>query len=72
MCRAAYCVGFDRRCLKFEGELHGELIEADMYLWNEDMDDLSSQPWELKTFMQERLDDWIDLFDGMELIGDDE
>lgn len=48
----------------------GETIEADMYLWNGDRDLLSSEPWDLDTFISERLEDWLDLFDGMEMIGE--
>lgn len=49
-----------------------ETIEADMYLWNGDIDAVLPDPWEFETFIRERLDDWIDLFDGIELVGDDE
>lgn len=47
-----------------------ETIEADMYLWNGDMDVISSEPWDLDRFIAEHLEDWIDLFEGMEMIGD--
>lgn len=47
----------------------GERIEADMYVWNGDKDLVSDRPWELSTFIEERLEDWLDLYQGMELIG---
>lgn len=47
----------------------GETIEADMYLWDENRDLLSSEAWDLDTFINERLEDWLDLFAGLELIG---
>lgn len=47
-----------------------ETITADMYLWDDDTDLLSSEPWELEIFVKDRLEDWIDIFDGMELIGE--
>lgn len=48
----------------------GESTSADMYLWDGDMDLVSSEPWELEIFTKDRLEDWLDLFDGMELIGE--
>lgn len=49
----------------------GEMVEADMYIWAGEMDQLSTEPWELATFVNERLQDWLDLFEGMVLIGED-
>lgn len=65
----------------FEGETYkvtpvlveledGSMVDGDMYVWDGDMDDVSTEPWELETFVKERLEDWIDLFDGMELVGE--
>ncbi|KAF4495407.1 hypothetical protein FAGAP_8473 [Fusarium agapanthi] len=67
----------------FEGEIYtpisvdvvledGGVVEADMYIWAGDQDVLTEEPWELDTFVKERLADWLDLFEGMEMIGDDE
>ena len=47
-------------------------VEADMYVWGGDMDCVSKDPWHLEDFLRDRLDDWLDLFSGMELVGDDE
>ncbi|KAI0813395.1 hypothetical protein GGR55DRAFT_575052 [Xylaria sp. FL0064] len=47
-------------------------VEADVYLWAGDMDAVTANPWELEDFENERLQDWLDLFEGMELIGEDE
>ncbi|KAI1171887.1 AIG2-like protein [Nemania sp. FL0916] len=47
-------------------------VEADIYLWAESMDELTDEPWELATFEKERLKDWLDLFEGIELVGEDE
>jgi gamma-glutamylcyclotransferase (GGCT)/AIG2-like uncharacterized protein YtfP len=52
-----------------DGDTTMEFIEADMYLWNGSHDDLTLQLWDLDAFTKERLEDWLDLFDGMELIG---
>lgn len=48
------------------------LIEADIYLWNGDKDLVSDKSWDLDWFVRERLEDWIGLFEGMELLGDDD
>ncbi|RSL66723.1 hypothetical protein CEP54_003558 [Fusarium duplospermum] len=66
----------------FEGEAYkvtavsveledGSTVEGDMYVWDGDMDDVSTEPWELETFVKKRLEDWIDLFEGMEMVGED-
>lgn len=53
-----------------EGE-PSEMLEADMYVWNGEPDLVSSESWDLETFVKERLEEWIDLFEGIELVGDD-
>ena len=65
----------------FEGEAYkithvevvmedGTKVEGDMYVWDGDMEKLSDEPWDLEWFVKERLEDWLDLFEGMELVGD--
>ena len=49
----------------------GQMVDADTYLWNSERDTVSADRWDLDTFIRERLDDWIELFAGMELVGDD-
>ena len=46
-----------------------EVADADMYLWAGGDDLILNTPWDLDTFIKERLDDWLDLFAGMELVG---
>lgn len=48
-----------------------QVVDADIYLWNGERDAVSGDRWDLDTFIRERLDDWIELFAGMELAGDD-
>ncbi|KAI8674573.1 putative gamma-glutamylcyclotransferase [Fusarium keratoplasticum] len=66
----------------FEGETYkvtavtveledGRTVDGDMYVWDGNMADVSTEPWDLEAFVKERLEDWIDLFDGMELVGED-
>ncbi|KAM0563134.1 hypothetical protein ACHAPJ_000848 [Fusarium lateritium] len=74
---------FQRKKLDdFEGETYkitpvlvtledGSTVDADMYVWNGDKDALTNEPWELEAFVKERLEDWIDLFEGMEMVGED-
>ncbi|KAK3349184.1 hypothetical protein B0T25DRAFT_609825 [Lasiosphaeria hispida] len=58
--------------LSDNSEQTGNTIEADMYIWNQDLDALDlERPWDLDTFIRERLEDWLDLFKGMELVRDD-
>jgi hypothetical protein len=49
----------------------GQVVDADVYVWNGASDAVSADHWDLDTFIQDRLDDWIELFAGMELVGDD-
>lgn len=46
-------------------------VDADIYLWKGDKSKLSGELWDLEWFIKERLEDWIDLFEGMEMTGDD-
>ena len=47
-------------------------VEADVYVWDGDREKLTSEPWSLQIFEAERLEDWLDLFDGMEFLSDEE
>lgn len=47
------------------------MIEADIYLWDGDKDLVSDQSWDLEWFLRETLEDWLDLFEGMEMVGDE-
>ena len=49
----------------------GHMVDADVYLWNGERDAVSVDRWDLDTFIREHLNDWIELFAGMELVGDD-
>ena len=50
---------------------HSDLVRADMYVWNGAPDDVSREEWDLEAFICERLDDWLELFGGIELVGED-
>ena len=57
--------------LSSDGHPTGETVEGDIYLWVGDKDMLTTEPWELGKFIEERLENWLDLFDGMEMVGED-
>ncbi|KAI2471367.1 hypothetical protein F4781DRAFT_122263 [Annulohypoxylon bovei var. microspora] len=54
------------------GSPREETVGADMYLWAGDEELLTAEPWVLEVFERERLEDWLGLFEGMELVGEDE
>ena len=49
----------------------GQMVDVDIYLWNGERDAVSVDRWDLDTFIRDRLNDWIELFAGMELVGED-
>ncbi|CAH0047338.1 unnamed protein product [Clonostachys solani] len=51
------------------GEASGQCVDAEIYLWNGSLENLTMEPWDLEGFIEERLEDWLDLFDGIELVG---
>jgi hypothetical protein len=50
----------------------GRKVDADMYVWDGDMVKVSDESWDLEVFMKERLEDWLYLFEGMEMVGDED
>ena len=64
----------------FEGETYtrttveaieegGTRVEAYVYLWAGSGDALSSGEWAFTYFERQRLEDWLELFGGMEMVG---
>ena len=61
-----------RKCRSRERSIGKEaIITAGVFLWNGNYDAVSMDHWDLGTFIREHLDDWIELFAGMELVGMD-
>lgn len=56
--------------LSHRGKTVESSIEADIYLRNGDKFLVTNQSWDLKWFLQERLEDWIELSARMEMVGD--
>ncbi|KAI0121255.1 hypothetical protein BJ170DRAFT_698703 [Xylariales sp. AK1849] len=54
------------------GKPHQETVDADVYLWTGEREALTSTPWDIEAFIKDRLEDWLDLFDGMELVGEED
>lgn len=54
-------------------EEDGQMVEADAYLWAGETELLESadEQWSFETFEKERLEDWLDIFCGMEMVGED-
>jgi hypothetical protein len=44
-------------------------VEVYVYLWAGPEDALDEGGWDFGIFERERLDDWLMLFDGMEMVG---
>ena len=46
-------------------------VPAFVYLWQDPMDKLLPyQDWSYEYFREHRLEDWLDLFEGMEMVGE--
>ena len=49
--------------------LDGSELDAFTYLWKGEADALADEDWSFEYFETERLETWLELFGGMELIG---
>ncbi|KAI0097764.1 AIG2-like protein [Nemania sp. FL0031] len=54
--------------LSGEREISSTTVEADMYVWVGDRDALTADPWDFEAFERNRLGDWLDIFEGIELV----
>jgi len=50
----------------------GEAVEADVYVWACEADMVSDEAWDQEKFEKEHLEDWLDLFAGMEMVGEED
>ena len=63
----SYC----RHCVHVHLPQAGKTTPAHVYLWQENMDKLLPyKDWSFQYFRENRLQDWLDLFDGMEMVGE--
>lgn len=49
----------------------GHEVEADMFIWDGDSALATNAPWSFEAFKREGLQEWIDTYQGMEIIGED-
>lgn len=62
---------YRRHCVHVHLPQVGKTVPAHVYLWQENMDKLLPyKDWSFRYFRENRLQDWLDLFDGMEMVGE--
>ncbi|KAI5868218.1 AIG2-like protein [Durotheca rogersii] len=55
-----------------ENKPQEKTVEADISIWAGEESALTTDPWELEVFEKERLEAWLDLFQGVKLVGESE
>jgi gamma-glutamylcyclotransferase (GGCT)/AIG2-like uncharacterized protein YtfP len=71
-----------RKLDDFEGEIYrvetvavkkldGQQVQADVYIWDGEEEGFDGE-WDFGEFERERLEDFLGLFEGMEMVGDDD
>lgn len=62
---------YRRQCVQVELSHSTVTVPAFVYVWQDALDNiLPYQDWSYEFFREHRLEDWLDLFDGMEMVGD--
>lgn len=66
-CRSEVSVTLSAHDKELEGQRQ---VPVQAYIWTGDMDAIwQDREWSFSRFREDRLQDWLDLFDGMEMIG---
>ena len=61
---------YRRECVQVHLTQSNTTVAANVYLWADEMEKLEeNKEWSFSYFEKNRLEDWLDLFDGMEMIG---
>lgn len=61
---------YRRECVQVYLTQSNTTVAADVYLWADEMGNLEEdKEWSFSYFEKNRLEDWLDLFDGMEMVG---
>ena len=61
---------YRRECVQVHLTQSNTIVAANVYLWADEMEKLEeNKEWSFSYFEKNRLEDWLDLFDGMEMIG---
>ena len=62
---------YRRHCVQVHLPEEDRTVPAHVYVWHGNMDMLLPyKEWSFSYFREERLQDWLDLFDGMEMVGE--
>jgi hypothetical protein len=62
---------YSRQCVDVRLPQSGLTVRAFVHVWQDRVDKLLPyREWSFKFFKETRFQDWLDLFDGMELCGD--
>ena len=62
---------YRRHCVHVHLSEEDRSVPAHVYIWQGNMDMLLPyKEWSFSYFREERLPDWLDLFDGMEMVGE--
>lgn len=48
-----------------QGRLTEDTVEADMYIWAGAPSAVTDKPWDLDTFVETRLENWLELFEAL-------
>ena len=61
---------YRRQCVHVYMPESNRTVPAHVYLWQENMEKLLPyKEWSFAYFKENRLEDWLDLFDGVEMVG---
>lgn len=61
---------YRRECVDVYLTQSNTTVAANVYLWADEMEKLEeNKEWSFSYFVKNRLQDWLDLFEGMEMVG---
>lgn len=61
---------YRRECVQVYLTQSDTTVAANVYLWADEMEKLEEKKeWSSSDFEKNRLQDWLDLFEGMEMVG---
>lgn len=61
---------YRRECVQAHLTQSNTTVAANVYLWADEMEKLEeNKEWSFSYFVNNRLQDWLDLFEGMEMVG---
>lgn len=61
---------YRRECVEVYLTQSNTTVAANVYVWADELEKLEeNKEWDFSYFEKNRLQDWLDLFDGMEMVG---